>query len=195
MGTTADGAPRGALGQSLARWLGGFLLSLLVATAAGPATAEGDAAAAGGGAEAAVGPVTNLPLPRYVSLRSGKVNVRRGPGQVYRIDWVFRRAGLPVRIVDEYGNWRRIVDSDNAGGWVYHALLSGRRTAVVTATMATMLVEPRPGAPVAAQAEQGVVAQLVQCKPDWCEIEAQDVSGWVPKEALWGVGRDETYPD
>ena len=75
------------------------------------------------------------------------------------------------------------------------ALLSGRRTVVVTATMATLLAEPRPGAPVAAQAEQGVVAQLVECGSDWCEIEAQDVSGWMPKDALWGVEPDEIYPD
>jgi SH3-like domain-containing protein len=73
-----------------------------------------------------LGPETNLPLPRFVSLRGGKVNVRRGPGLEYRIDWVFQRSGLPVRVIDEYGNWRRIADSDDAGGWVYHALLTGR---------------------------------------------------------------------
>jgi hypothetical protein len=73
-----------------------------------------------------LGPETNLPLPRFVSLRGGKVNVRRGPGLEYRIDWVFQRSGLPVRVIDEYGNWRRIADSDDAGGWVYPSRLTQR---------------------------------------------------------------------
>ncbi|MDT8342881.1 MAG: SH3 domain-containing protein [Thermohalobaculum sp.] len=146
-------------------------------------------------ADAPVGPVTKLPLPRYVSLRSSRINVRRGPGQVYRIDWVFRRAGLPVRIVDEYGDWRRIVDADDAGGWVYHSLLSGRRTVLITSPMAELRDEPAATAPVAARAEQGVVARLIDCEPDWCEIEAGDVSGWVRKDALWGVEPGETLPD
>jgi len=97
-----------------------------------------------------VGPVTKLPMPRYVSLRSGEVNVRRGPGLNYRIDWVFQRTGLPVRIVDEYQNWRRVADSDDAGGWVFHALLTARRTALVTdpevalrASCQALLSEPR----------------------------------------------------
>ncbi len=92
-----------------------------------------------------LGPETNLPLPRYVSLRAGEVNVRRGPGLDYRIDWVFQRSGLPVRVIDEYGHWRRIADSDDAGGWVYHALLTGRRMALVTAPEVTS--GPSPSAP------------------------------------------------
>ncbi|MBK0400101.1 hypothetical protein H0I76_12950 [Limibaculum sp. M0105] len=145
--------------------------------------------------DAAVGPVTKLPMPRYVSLRSNKINVRRGPGQIYRIDWVFRRAGLPVRIIDEYRDWRRIVDSDDAGGWVFHSLLSGRRTVLVTAPIAELHDEPSASAPVTARAEQGVVATLVECEPDWCEIETDDISGWVRKDAVWGVDPDETLPD
>lgn len=152
--------------------------------AAGPETPE----------QPTLGPVTKLPLPRYVSLRSGKINVRRGPGQIYRIDWVFRRAGLPVRIVDEYGDWRRIVDADDAGGWVYHSLLSGRRTVLVTAPLAELRDEPSVNAPVVARAEQGVVAALLDCEADWCEIEAGEMSGWVEKTAVWGVGADEVLP-
>jgi SH3-like domain-containing protein len=144
---------------------------------------------------AGLGPVTKLPMPRYVSLGSNEINVRRGPGLMYRKDWVFRRSGLPVRIVDEYGDWRRIVDSDDAGGWVYHALLSGRRTVLVTAAEAVLRDEPGQDAPMSARAEQGAVARLVECEPDWCEIEANDISGWVRKEAIWGVDPEETWPE
>lgn len=140
-----------------------------------------------------VGPETKLPLPRYVSIRAETVNARRGPGLDYRIDWVFQRAGLPVRIVDEYDHWRRIVDSDDAGGWVYHALLTSRRSALVTAPEATLRAEPAETAAATAVAQQGVVARLVRCQPDWCEVEAGGVAGWVPKSSIWGVDPDETF--
>ncbi len=142
-----------------------------------------------------LGPETNLPLPRYVSLRAGEVNVRRGPGLEYRIDWVFRRSGLPVRVVDEYGNWRRIADSDDAGGWVYHALLTGRRMALVTAPEVTFRAKPAGTAEPTARAEQGVVAHLLQCRADWCEVEARGTEGWVPKSTIWGVEADEVFGD
>jgi SH3-like domain-containing protein len=132
-------------------------------------------------------------MPRYVSLRGGEINVRRGPGLEYRIDWVFQRSGLPVRIIDEYNNWRRIADSDDAGGWVYHALLTGRRTALVTAPEVSFRVEPDDTAALAARAEQGVVADLLQCLADWCRVEAEGSEGWLRKTAIWGVEPGEVF--
>jgi len=154
-----------------------------------------DALAAGGvpTQEPGVGPETKLPLPRYVSIRADTVNARRGPGLDYRIDWVFQRAGLPVRIVDEYDHWRRIVDSDDAGGWVYHALLTSRRTALVTANEVALRDDPADTAAATAIAQQGVVAQLTRCRLDWCELEVKGSSGWVPKTAIWGVDPAETF--
>jgi SH3-like domain-containing protein len=146
-------------------------------------------------ADEGVGPVTNLPLPRYVSLRSSEINVRRGPGLDYRKDWVFRREGLPVKIVDEYGDWRRIVDKDDAGGWVYHAMLTGRRTVLIVEDGVVLRDEPTDAAPANARAEQGVVARLESCGPAWCEVEAGGYSGWVRKAALWGVEPGELVED
>jgi SH3-like domain-containing protein len=165
------------------------ILGAAVALCLALAAPETGRAGAGDG----VGPVTKLPLPRYVSLRSGKVNARRGPGLEYRIDWVFQRAGLPVRVVDEYENWRRIVDSDEAGGWVYHSLLSARRTALVTAAEVTFREAPAETAPATAKAGRGVVATLLACRAEWCEVEAKGVSGWVPKAAIWGVEAGEEF--
>lgn len=136
--------------------------------------------------ETGEGPVTKLPLPRFVSLDADEVNVRRGPGLDYRRDWVYRRQGLPVRIVDEYGHWRRIVDHDDAGGWVFHALLSGRRTVLVTAEMADLRAGPRADALIVARAEQGVVARLGACEGSWCEITAEGHDGWVRRDEIWG---------
>ena len=160
------------------------LLAVTLAAAGGPGLAEGSGAAAGA---AAVGSVTKLPLPRYVSLRSNEINVRRGPGLDYRKDWVFRRAGLPVKVVDEYGDWRRIVDSDGAGGWVYHSLLSGRRTALVTSPLATLRDRPVETAIPVAEAEQGVVARLDECRPRWCRVGIEGTEGWVLREQVWGT--------
>src|SRR5262245_31891737 len=75
---------------------------------------------------------SGLPIPRYVSLKSDHVNVRAGPTKDNDVAWVYTRAGLPVEITAEFENWRRVRDSEGAEGWVYHSMLSGRRTAVVT---------------------------------------------------------------
>ena len=143
-------------------------------------------------AEPIVGSVTKLPIPRFVSLRSSNINVRRGPGLDYRKDWVFRRAGWPVQVLEEYGNWRRIADMDNAGGWVFHAMITGRRTVVMTEDLVTLTADPDPEARPIARAERGVVATLRTCQPRWCEVEVDGHTGWVPKSAVWGVGPDET---
>ncbi|MEM7423155.1 MAG: SH3 domain-containing protein [Pseudomonadota bacterium] len=141
----------------------------------------------------AVGTVTKLPLPRYVSLRSNEINVRRGPGLDYRKDWVFRRSGWPVKVVEEYGDWRRIIDQDAAGGWVFHAMISGRRTVVITGDRVVFRDKPRATASATAEAEQGVVATLRACEEIWCELEADGYVGWVPKAVIWGVEPGEIF--
>src|ERR1700761_9209756 len=93
---------------------------VIVATATGtlrPAAAASDQSEGSG-----------LPVPRFVSLKSDHVNVRGGPNKDQDVAWVYTRPGLPVEITAEYENWRRIRDSDGAEGWVYHSLLSGKRT-------------------------------------------------------------------
>jgi SH3-like domain-containing protein len=137
------------------------------------------------------GPVTNLPLPRYVSMKAATGNVRRGPSLTHKIDWVFKRRGMPLEITAEYGHWRRVQDRDGAGGWVHYALLSGVRTVLVEEDMLTVHARPDTRAPVTAAFELGVVARLGECASDWCEISAGGYSGWAPKKKLWGVSPDE----
>ena len=95
-------------------------------------------------AEPARGPVTNLPLPRFVSMRAESANARRGPSLDQRVDWEFVHRGLPLEITAEYGQWRRVRDADGAGGWVHHALLSGVRTALVRARRRCRCARGRP---------------------------------------------------
>lgn len=141
---------------------------------------------------AALGAVTNLPLPRYVSLKGNEGNARRGPSLSHRIDWVFRHAGMPLRVVAEFGHWRRVEDMDGAGGWVHYALLSGVRTALVTQEMLELHSRPDPESGVTARAENGAIVRLGECNPTWCRISGGGQRGWVPKTAIWGVDPDET---
>jgi SH3-like domain-containing protein len=139
----------------------------------------------------AEGPVTRLPLPRFVSIKSDKVFARRGPSQTHRIDWIYRQSGLPVEIVAEHGHWRRIRDRDGEGGWVHYALLSGNRTVIVDRDMLELRTRPSEDMPVVARLETGVIARLDDCTPTWCRLVAGGHKGWAPKSAVWGVGPAE----
>jgi SH3-like domain-containing protein len=159
-----------------------------LAPAAGPAWAAGEAAARGS--------VTNLPLPRFVSMRAEAANARRGPSLDQRVDWEFVGRGLPLEVVDEYGQWRRVRDAEGVGGWVHYTLLSGARTALVQGAAAVPLhAGPTEAAAVRAMAEPGVIGRLESCRDAWCEIEAGGVEGWLPRAVLWGVGSDEEIDD
>ena len=73
---------------------------------------------------------SGLPLPRFVSLKSGRVNARIGPGINYAVSWLYSRPGLPMEIIQEYDNWRKVRDLDGAEGWINQSLLTGKRTAI-----------------------------------------------------------------
>lgn len=137
---------------------------------------------------------SGLPLPRYVSLKSNRVNVRVGPSQDHEVAWVFNSAGLPVEIIAEFENWRRIRDSEGSEGWVYHSLLSGRRTALVAPWQSGAQSEPelllkRPDAqarPVA-RLQHGALVRIEECDVTWCEVTAQGLKGYIRQSVLWGV--------
>lgn len=137
------------------------------------------------------GPVTNLPMPRFVSMKSSEGNVRRGPSLSHRIDWVFKRRNMPLQITAEHGHWRRVQDRDGAGGWVHYALLSGVRTVLVEQDMLQLHARPDRQSPTTAAFEMGVVARLGRCNSGWCRISAGGYRGWASKKALWGVRPDE----
>jgi SH3-like domain-containing protein len=140
---------------------------------------------------------SGLPVPRFVSLKSDNVNVRTGPTKDQDVAWIFTRPGLPVEITAEFENWRRVRDSEGAEGWVYHSLLSGRRTAVVTTKSPDGLVMlyDRAGADgvIAAKLQSGVVASVKRCSGGWCRVNGNGFDGWIQQERLWGVYQDEKF--
>lgn len=138
-----------------------------------------------------VGPVTHLPIPRYVSMKASESNVRRGPSVTHRIDWVFKRRNMPLQVIAEFGHWRRVIDHEGVGGWIHHSLISGVRMVLVQKDMLDLHVRPNDKSPVSAQLEVGVIARLHQCTPDWCRVSVAGYKGWAPKSAVWGVDMDE----
>ena len=139
------------------------------------------------------GPVTNLPMPRYVSLRANEANARRGPDQSHRIDWVYKRRDLPLRVTAEYENWRRVEDADGKGGWMHHALLSGLRTALVRTDMTPLRRSPDTVSSQTALLERGVIARVRICQRDWCRLEVEGARGWAQKRHLWGFDPLEEF--
>lgn len=140
---------------------------------------------------------SGLPVPRFVSLKSDRVNVRRGPGRDHEIMWTYVRAGLPVEIVQEFENWRRIRDWEGGEGWVFHSLLSGRRTAIVKPWEESGEVPLRTSAdsnaPTVARLEPKVVASVSECASGWCKIAGSKWSGWIDQTLLFGVYPDESF--
>jgi SH3-like domain-containing protein len=145
--------------------------------------------------DAPAGSVSGLPVPRFVSLKSDRVNVRSGPNKDQDVRWVYTRAGMPVEITAEFENWRRIRDWEGAEGWVYHSLLSGRRSAVVVPTLKDDMVplyeKADSESAVAARLQSGVLGQLKSCNGTWCEFSGKNFSGWIRQERLWGAYPNE----
>ena len=138
------------------------------------------------------GTTSGLPVPRFVSLKSDKVNVRAGPTKDHDVAWVYNRAALPVEITAEFENWRRIRDWEGSEGWVYHSLLSGKRTALVAPSknkdeLLPLRNKPDAASPVTAQMQHGVLASVKKCSGGWCRVTGDGFDGWIEETRLWGV--------
>ena len=173
----------------------------LLALALGlPHSPFGEAAAAPAAQSVERGP-SGLPLPRFVSLKSGRVNSRIGPGLKYSVDWLYLRAGLPMEIIQEYDNWRRVRDADGAEGWINQSLLSGRRTAIAApwqrgkAARIDLLAEPRTEAEPVAILEPGVIGTIKSCTGEWCEMSFDGHTGWISQSLVWGAYPGELVKD
>lgn len=142
---------------------------------------------------------SGLPLPRFVSLKSNKVNARVGPGEKYDVAFVYLRAGLPIEITQEFDNWRKIRDSEGSESWVFHSLLSGRRTAIVSPWEKDGEIPARAEADdtarIVAYLKPGVVAEVTECDGTWCHLSDKRFEGWVGQDKLWGVYPSETVEE
>jgi SH3-like domain-containing protein len=147
-------------------------------------------------AQAAESNINNsgLPIPRFVVLKSEEVNIRTGPGTRYPIQWVYRREGLPVEIIEEFEHWRKIRDMEGAAGWTHKTMLSGKRNALIKASEARVIrSEPSVKGRPLLKVEPMVIVQLVECEAKWCRIQVTGRKGWLEKKYLFGVYPDEIF--
>lgn len=147
-------------------------------------------------AKAGVGPVTNLPLPRFASLKSDRINLREGPSKDHKTIWIYQRSGLPVEITAEFETWRRIRDSEGTEGWVLHSLLSGRRTGLAAPWMKDgalqLHAKADEAAPVVAVLQPNVQVMVKRCDGQWCRVNGDGFDGFIKQERMWGVYPGET---
>lgn len=134
-----------------------------------------------------------LPIPRFASLRSGEVNMRVGPGARYSINWVYKKEGLPVEIIQEFDGWREIRDSEGVVGWVHKQMLQGKRMGIIKGNLPVLRKSPNEHATPVARIEPAVLVKISECDVDWCRIQVSSHKGWLPKTSLWGVYKKEKF--
>ncbi|MFN2100572.1 SH3 domain-containing protein [Altererythrobacter sp. MF3-039] len=128
-------------------------------------------------------------VPYWASMRATEVNMRVGPSADYQIDWVYKRKGMPVKVIRLREGWRLIEDVDGAQGWVVARLLTPERGALVIGEgEAEMQSEPGGSGTIRWRLAPGVVGVLGKCQGQWCELDVQGHKGWVSAERLWGDG-------
>jgi len=135
---------------------------------------------------------TDHPLPRFASLGKNKSYVRTGPGARYPIKWIFQKKHLPVEIILEFDHWRKIIDSEGEVGWIHVSQLSGRRGGLIRAQdLVSLHRAPAKSEAIIAYLEPNVVTSISSCNTNWCLVNVDGYKGWVEKQYLWGVYKNE----
>lgn len=135
---------------------------------------------------------TNLPIPRFVTIKATEANVRTGPSVRYPVEWVYHRRWLPVEITAEFEQWRKIKDKDGDEGWIHESMLSGRRYVFIKGKEPQILYRlPDHTAHPMVKAEPWVMGELLECRGAWCKVDVTESSGWIERSSLWGIYPDE----
>lgn len=129
-------------------------------------------------------------VPRYVTLKFSKVNARKGPGNDHQLLFVYRTKGLPLQVIAETSEWRRVCDPEGQVAWVHKRVTDGRRAVINTGKRpAPMLRSPKADAAPAAFLNVRAMAELVRCHKGWCKVKAGRATGWIPEGSIWGTAR------
>lgn len=132
---------------------------------------------------------SGFPVPRFVSLKSGEVNARNGPGEDHRILWTWRVKNLPLLVVAESREWRKVRDPQGGTAWVKAQMVDTARSVMrVKPRELPLLAEPKPGAKVVAYLRSGAVALQLKNAKGWSRLQAGGEKGWAPEGEVWGGG-------
>ena len=131
---------------------------------------------------------------KFVSQRSDNAYMREGPSYNHRVLWVYKHKGYPFEVISRYDVWRRVRAHDGTTGWMSATMLIDRRTVLITGrARAPLYADPEPRAKLVAYAMPGATAQVEACALRSCRISAPGLKGWIDKDRVWGVGRDEVF--
>ena len=138
---------------------------------------------------------SGLAIPRFVSLKTEKVNVRKGPSSDHAVAWVYQAKGLPLEITAEFETWRRVRDAEGAEGWILQNMLTGKRTALIAPSRKGSFVNLMSGPSVesgaVAKLASGVISDIKSCDGTWCRIVANGYDGYVDQNLIWGAYQGE----
>lgn len=127
-------------------------------------------------------------LPYWAALRYDEVRMRVGPSEEYPIEWVYKRKGLPVKVVRVREGWRLVEDPEGTQGWIASSQLNPDRGVMVKGSgLADVRADASSNAALKWRAEPGVVATLLRCRAAWCEVDITGRKGWVARGRLWGT--------
>lgn len=132
--------------------------------------------------------------PYFASIASGKARMRTGPARNYPASWLYQREDLPIKVIDVYGDWRKIEDPDGTQGWMQVNMLSETRTAMVIGRIVEMRAAPQFNALVNWRAAPGVVGRISRCSHGWCWFDVHGRGGYVEQSHIWGTDANEVVP-
>lgn len=130
---------------------------------------------------------SGLPVPRFVTLKSNKVNMRVGPGREYPLSWVYKKKNLPLKVIAEFDVWRKVMDHDGTTGWVHSQLVTLKRYALIQSRLTKLHRKADFDSPVVAVADKGVLLELQTCEAQWCRVANDELRAFVRREDIWGV--------
>ena len=122
----------------------------------------------------------------FLTLRYNEANVRQGPSVDHPIKFIIKKKYLPVKIIDSYDNFKKIIDINNNSGWIHRTQLFKKKSAINIKNNSLILSQPKIYSKPIAKLEKGRLVLIKKCKPQWCKIETGDYKGWIIKKNLWG---------
>ena len=141
-----------------------------------------------------IGVETGFELPRYVSLKSNDSNLRVGPSKNYPISIKYVISNFPIKIIDEYKDWRKIIDFENNTGWIHKSLIKGERNGIINSpNKKNVAVFNTFNGKQIGEVTHGSIINLSKCKLNWCLIVNKNNSGWIEKRYIWGVKKNEVF--
>ena len=136
---------------------------------------------------------TGYSIPRFVSIKNDEAWMRKGPSKDYPIDWVYKVSGLPLKIVAEFDDWRKVIDASGTIGWMHTINLSSKRTVQIIGSATKLFEERNLNSKIVAQAEKDSILSLVRCKDNWCRLKHKNISGWITKDRFYGIVENEKF--